>query len=79
MKNLVDLIGPGAAKDLFFTARRMRRLGSEGAWPGVAHLPAGALDAALGEYTSALAENAPLIVAAAKAITREILEAIARP
>ena len=34
MKNLVDLVGPGAAKDLFFTARahRRRRKPSRWAW-----------------------------------------------
>lgn len=74
MKNLVDLIGPGAAKDLFFTARR---IGSEEAKAlGLVSriAPPEALDALLAEYTGALAENAPLTVAAAKAITREILK-----
>ena len=74
MKNLVDLIGPGAAKDLFFTARRIDA--SEAKALGLVSriCPPEALDAVLGEYTSALAENAPLTVAAAKAITREILK-----
>jgi len=74
MKNLVDLIGPGAAKDLFFTARKIgadeaRALGlvSRVAAPEQ-------LDALLAEYTGALADNAPLTVAAAKAITAEILK-----
>jgi len=74
MKNLVDLIGPGAAKDLFFTARKVgtdeaRALGlvSRVAAPDQ-------LDALLAEYTGALADNAPLTVAAAKAITAEILK-----
>ena len=74
MKNLVDLIGPGAAKDLFFTARRIDA--SEAKSMGlVSRICAPeALDAVLGEYTSALADNAPLTIAAAKAITREILK-----
>jgi enoyl-CoA hydratase/carnithine racemase len=74
MKNLVDLIGPGAAKDLFFTARRIDA--SEAKALGLVSriCPPEALDAVLGEYTSSLAENAPLTVAAAKAITREILK-----
>jgi enoyl-CoA hydratase len=75
MKNLVDLIGPGAAKDLFFTARRIdaaeaKELGL------VSRVSAPeALDALLAEYALALAENAPLTVMASKAITREILKA----
>ncbi|HMA07826.1 MAG TPA: enoyl-CoA hydratase [Ramlibacter sp.] len=74
MKNLVDLIGPGAAKDLFFTARRIdaaeaRSLGL------VSRICAPeALAALLGEYATAMADNAPLTVAAGKAITREILK-----
>jgi enoyl-CoA hydratase len=74
MKNLVDLIGPGAAKDLFFTARRIDAA-EAGALGLVSRICAPeALDALLGEYTAALAENAPLTVAAGKAITREILK-----
>jgi len=74
MKNLVDLIGPGAAKDLFFTARRIDA--SEAKSLGLVSRTCApeALDAVLGEYTSALADNAPLTVAAAKAIMREILK-----
>jgi len=75
MKNLVDLIGPGAAKDLFFSARRIDA--SEAKALGLVSrviAPEG-LDALLAEYSTALAENAPLTVMAAKAITREILRA----
>ena len=75
MKNLVDLIGPGAAKDLFFTARRIDAAEAK-ALGLVSRIGAPeALDALLGEYTAALADNAPLTVAAGKAITREILKA----
>ena len=75
MKNLVDLVGPGAAKDLFFTARRIdageaRSLGL------VSRICAAeALDALLAEYTQAIADNAPLTVMAGKAIMREVLKA----
>ena len=74
MKNLVDLIGPGAAKDLFFTARRIGA--DEAKSLGLVSRVAApeALDALLAEYTGALAENAPLTVMAGKAITREILK-----
>ena len=75
MKNLVDLVGPGNAKDLFFTARRIgaEEARSLGLISRVA--PPGQLDALLAEYTGALAENAPLTIRAAKAITAEILKA----
>lgn len=74
MKNLVDLIGPGAAKDLFFTARKIdaneaRSLGLISRVCEPDQLPA-----LLAEYTSAMAVNAPLTIRAAKAITAEILK-----
>ncbi len=75
MKNLVDLIGPGAAKDLFFTARRIDAMEAKSLGLVSRICAPEALDAVLGEYTSALADNAPLTVAAAKAIMREILKA----
>jgi len=74
LKILVELIGPGPAKDLFFTARRIgadeaRSLGliSRVAAPE-------ALPALLAEYTTALADNAPLTVRAAKAVIGELLK-----
>lgn len=75
MKNLVDLIGPGAAKDLFFTARRIDAVEAKALGLVSRICPPGDLDALLAQYTTALAENAPLTVAAGKAITREILKA----
>jgi enoyl-CoA hydratase/carnithine racemase len=74
MKNLVDLVGVGAAKDLFFTARRIdaheaRSLGL------ISRISApDALGALLSEYTAAMAANAPLTVHAGKKIIAEILK-----
>lgn len=74
LKNLVDLVGPGVAKDLFFTARRIsaaeaREVGLISRVCAPDQLPA-----LLAEYTQALAANAPLTVRAGKAIVAEILK-----
>ena len=75
LKNLVDLVGPAMAKDLFFTARRIdaneaRNIGLITRVCEAAELPT--LQA---EYKKALAENAPITVRAGKAIIAEILKA----
>lgn len=74
MKNLVDLVGPGVAKDLFFTARRIsaaeaKEVGLISRVSAPEQLPA-----LLAEYTQTLAANAPLTVRAGKAIVAEILK-----
>lgn len=74
MKNLVDLIGPGAAKDLFFTARRIDAKEAHALGLVSRVCPPDQLDSLLAEYSTAMAENAPLTIMAGKAITREILK-----
>ena len=74
MKNLVDLIGPGAAKDLFFSARKIDAAEAHALGLISRVCEPEALPALLAEYTSALAANAPLTVRAGKAITAEILK-----
>jgi enoyl-CoA hydratase len=74
LKNLVDLVGVGAAKDLFFTARRIDaaealRIGLVTRTCEVAALPA-----LLAEYTGSIGDNAPLTLFAAKSIIGEILK-----
>src|SRR6185369_14784727 len=61
--------------DLFFTARPIDAAEAKSLGLVSRICAPAALDALLGEYTCALAENAPLTVAAGKAITREILKA----
>jgi enoyl-CoA hydratase len=74
MKNLVDLIGPGAAKDLFFTARRIDTVEAKALGLVSRACPPDALEALVAEYAASIAGNAPLTVMAGKAITREILK-----
>ena len=74
LKNLVDLVGPGAAKDLFFTARRIDAAEAKSLGLISRVCEPEQLPALLNEYTSALAANAPLTVRAGKAIMAEILK-----
>lgn len=74
MKNLVDLVGPGAAKDLFFTARRIDAQEAKSLGLVTRVCEPDQLPQLLAEYTSAMDQNAPLTIRTAKAITREILK-----
>ncbi|MBC5765724.1 enoyl-CoA hydratase [Ramlibacter albus] len=75
MKNLVDLVGPGTAKDLFFTARRIGADEAKSIGLITRVAPTDGLDALLAEYTTSIGENAPLTIETAKYITREVLRA----
>jgi enoyl-CoA hydratase/carnithine racemase len=74
MKNLTDLVGPGHAKDIFFTARRLDA--AEALRIGLVNRVADAdkLDALLEEYTTAICQNAPLTIKAGKRIIRDVLK-----
>jgi enoyl-CoA hydratase len=74
MKNLTQLVGPGHAKDIFFTARRLDA--AEALRIGLVNRvaePAG-LDALLAEYTTAITTGAPLTIKAGKRIIQEVLK-----
>lgn len=74
MKNLVDIVGPAVAKDLFFTARRIDAAEAKSVGLITRVAAPDELDSLLADYTQAMADNAPLTIAAGKAITREILK-----
>jgi len=74
MKNLMDLVGPGAAKDMFFTARKIDAHEAKSMGLISRLCEPGQLPALLAEYTSAMAANAPLTVRAGKAIMAEVLK-----
>ena len=72
MQNLTNLVGPGFAKDIFFTGRRLDA--EEALRIGLVNRVAEAskLDALLEEYTSAIKTGAPLTIRAGKRIVREV-------
>ena len=74
MKNLVDLIGPGNAQDMFFTARRLDA--AEAQRIGLINrvVPREGLEALLAEYVQSIGTGAPLTIKAGKRIVREILK-----
>ena len=74
MQNLTHLVGPGYAKDIFFTARRLDA--AEALRIGLVNRVAepDKLDALLAEYTQAITTGAPLTIKAGKRIIREVLK-----
>lgn len=74
MKNLTDLVGPGSARDIFFTARRLDA--AEALRIGLVNrvAEAAALPALLDEYVKSISAGAPLTIKAGKRIIREVLK-----
>jgi enoyl-CoA hydratase/carnithine racemase len=74
MRNLTHLVGPGHAKDIFFTGRRFDA--AEALRMGLINRTAepDKLEELLAEYTTAIATGAPLTIKAGKRIIREVLE-----
>jgi enoyl-CoA hydratase len=74
LKNLVNLVGVGAAKDLFFTGRRIRAPEAKSLGLVTRVCPTGELDSLLAEYVTMLSANAPLTIRAGKRIMEEMLQ-----
>jgi enoyl-CoA hydratase/carnithine racemase len=74
MKNLVDLVGPGAAKEIFFTAKRFKADEAQALGLITRSVPAEDLDALLAEYAGAIAAGAPLTLQAGKQIIDECMK-----
>lgn len=74
LKRLVDVLGPGATSDVVFSARRFDA--EEAFAMGLVQkvLPDGKLEAFVTDYARGVAGNAPLTIAASKAIINEILK-----
>jgi enoyl-CoA hydratase len=79
MRNLTNLVGPGYAKDIFFTGRKLAS--DEALRIGLVNRIAerDGLDALLKEYTDAIATGAPLTIKAGKRIIREVLKTDGEP
>jgi enoyl-CoA hydratase len=75
MRNLTQLVGPGFAKDIFFTGRRLDA--AEALRIGLVNRTAEPEKLAdlLKEYTDAISTGAPLTIKAGKRIIREVLKA----
>ena len=79
MRNLTNLVGPGFAKDIFFTGRRLDA--QEALRIGLVNRIAEreGLDALLKEYTDAISTGAPLTIKAGKRIIRELQKTDGEP
>ena len=74
LKNLVDLVGPGAAQDIFFTGRRLDADEAKSVGLVSRVVPREQFDLLLGEYVQAITTGAPLTIKAGKRIIREVLK-----
>ncbi|MDE2229746.1 MAG: enoyl-CoA hydratase/isomerase family protein [Alphaproteobacteria bacterium] len=72
LKKLVDLVGPAAAKEIFFTARSFTAAEAERMGLINRYLPDGELEAFARDTCARIAENAPLTIAATKGVVAEL-------
>ncbi|MDH3714659.1 MAG: enoyl-CoA hydratase-related protein, partial [Gammaproteobacteria bacterium] len=74
LKRLVDTVGPGATKDIVFSARRLAADEAFGIGLVQRVVPEEELGTFVDDYANTVAGNAPLTVKAAKVIVGEVLK-----
>lgn len=74
IRKLVDLVGPSAAKEIFYTARRFNAEEARQMRLANRVLPAADLEAYVRDYAETIAGNAPLTVKSVKKIVGEIVK-----
>ncbi len=74
LKRLVDAIGPGATKDIVFSARRLDAAEALGIGLVQRVLPGAELETFVDDYAETVARNAPLTIRATKVIVGEVLK-----
>jgi enoyl-CoA hydratase/carnithine racemase len=74
LKRLVDTVGPGATKDIVFSARRLDAAEALGIGLVQRVVPEEELVAFVDDYANTVAGNAPLTVKATKVIVGEVLK-----
>jgi enoyl-CoA hydratase len=79
LKNLMDLVGPAYAKEIFFTARHFSA--EEALGMGLINrvVPDAELDAYVDDYCKRIGENAPLTMHAAKRTVEELARLDGKP
>ncbi|MCQ4159468.1 enoyl-CoA hydratase [Roseomonas sp. GC11] len=75
IRRLVQLVGPSFTQEMFFTARRFSAAEAQGMGLVNRVVADAALEGAVLDYATTIAGNAPLTVAAVKAIVAEALKA----
>jgi len=73
LKRLVDIVGPSTAKEIFFTARQFTAHEALGMGLVNRVVSRAMLGSYVNDYTSRIAENAPLTIHAAKTVIHELV------
>ena len=74
IRKLVDLVGPSAAKEIFYTARRFNAEEAKAMRLANRVVPADELESFVREYADTISGNAPMTVRSVKTIVGEIMK-----